>query len=344
MILEGALSEFADRGRRERDVAAVIARLGLSAVAIRSIINDGVLGSAFAGKRQTRNSDGDVQYELDVHADELFMSAMHKAPVSFYATEELERPVRLQRDMKLALAIDPLDGSSNIDTNVSIGTIFSILPAIDDDDDIAASFKQPGSAQLAAGFFIYGPQLALAVTWGEGLHIFAYSARKEAFIRVCEALSISRKAHEFAINASNARHWDEPVRAYVDDCLKGNAGPREKDYNMRWIASLVADCYRILVRGGVFLYPSDSRPGYGRGRLRLVYEANPIAMIVEQASGVAIDGQTRILDLVPGELHQRTPMIFGSGDEVERIARYYASSGSIGERAPLFGTRGLYRA
>jgi fructose-1,6-bisphosphatase I len=342
MILEGVLSGLAERGPREADVAAVISRLALAAISVRSIISDGALGAAYSGKRQTRNSDGDVQYELDVHADELFMSAMHKSPVKYYATEELERPVLLQRQMQLALAIDPLDGSSNIDTNVSIGTIFSILPALDDEDS-EASFKQPGTAQLAAGFFIYGPQLALAVTWGSGLCIFVYSARKEAFVQVREALTISRKAHEFAINASNARHWDEPVRSYVDDCLKGNAGPREKDYNMRWVASLVADCYRILMRGGVFLYPGDSRQGYGRGRLRLVYEANPIAMIVEQAGGSAIDGQDRILDLVPAELHQRTPLIFGSADEVARIARYYSDSGSIGERAPLFGTRGLFR-
>ncbi|MBD3730144.1 MAG: class 1 fructose-bisphosphatase [Sphingomonadales bacterium] len=343
MILEAALSRLAERGKLESDVAAVISRLALAAVSVRGIINDGALGNAFGGKRSTRNAGGDEQHSLDIHADELFMSAMHKSPVRYYATEELERPVRLQPDKQLALAIDPLDGSSNIDTNVSIGTIFSILPAVDDDSDTEASFKQPGTAQLAAGFFIYGPQLALALTWGEGLHTFIYSARKDAFVKVHEGLTISRKAHEFAINASNARHWDEAVRAYVDDCLAGSSGPREKDYNMRWIASLVADCYRILMRGGVFLYPGDSRAGYGRGRLRLVYEANPIAMIIEQAGGSAIDGENRILDLVPSELHQRTPLIFGSADEVERIGRYFADPGAIGERAPLFGTRGLFR-
>ncbi len=343
MVLEGAMADFAERGQRESDVATVISRLALVAVTLREIIGDGALGAAFSGRRQSRNTDGDVQYDLDVHADELFMAAMHKAPLKFYATEELEHPVRLQRNKSLALAIDPLDGSSNIDANVSIGSIFSILPVIEDVEDSTPSYTQPGSAQLAAGFFIYGPQLALAVTWGEGLRIFIYSTRQKAFVQAGDARVISRKAQEFAINASNARHWDEPVRTYVDDCLKGEAGPREKNYNMRWIASLVADCYRILVRGGVFLYPSDSRPGYARGRLRLVYEANPIAMIVEQAGGSATDGERRILDLVPSDLHQRTPLIFGAKDEVERIARYYADAGSIGERAPLFGTRGLYR-
>lgn len=343
MDLKSALSEFAARGPCEADVAAVISGLARAAISVRSIIDEGALGATFTEKRQTQNSDGDVQYELDVQIDQLFLSAMHKAPVKYYATEELERPVRLSRDAKLVMVIDPLDGSSNIATNVSIGTIFSILPALADDDASDLSFRQPGSAQLAAGFFIYGPQLALAVTWGEGLHIFIYSTRKNVFVKVREDLAIPRKASEFAINASNARHWDEPVRSYIDDCLRGKSGPREKEYNMRWIASLVADCYRILIRGGVFLYPADSRAGYGRGRLRLVYEANPIAMMVEQAGGSAIDGASRILDLIPVDLHQRTPLIFGSADEVARIARYYADSGSIAERAPLFATRGLFR-
>ena len=346
MILEAALSAYADQGRLQSDVAAVISRLAISAVGVREIINDGALGAAFAGgKRGSHNATGDIQHELDVHADELFMAAMHASPVALYATEELDRPVRFKRDARIALAIDPLDGSSNIDTNVSIGTIFSILPVVDGENgaDLDTTFLQPGSRQLAAGFFVYGPQLALAVTWGEGLQLFIYSARKQAFIRVEAGRTIAKKANEFAINASNFRHWEEPVRLYVDDCLKGTSGPREKDYNMRWIASLVADCYRIIMRGGVFLYPGDKRPGYASGRLRLVYEANPIAMLMEAGGGSATDGETRILDLVPTELHQRTPLVFGSADEVERIARYFTDPGAIPERSPLFGIRGLFR-
>lgn len=346
MILEAALSAYAEHGTLQSDVAAVISRLALSAVGVRDIINDGALGAAFAGgKRGSHNATGDIQHELDVHADELFMAAMHASPVALYATEELDRPVRFKRDARIALAIDPLDGSSNIDTNVSIGTIFSILPVVDGDNgaDPDATFRQPGSRQLAAGFFVYGPQLALAVTWGEGLQLFIYSARKQAFIRVEAGRTIAKKASEFAINASNFRHWEEPVRLYVDDCLKGTSGPREKDYNMRWIASLVADCYRIIMRGGVFLYPGDKRPGYASGRLRLVYEANPIALLMEAGGGGATNGETRILDLVPTELHQRTPLVFGSADEVERIARYFADPGAIPERSPLFGIRGLFR-
>jgi len=345
MILETMLANLAERGGLQADVARVISRLGQAAVSVRGIINDGALGAAFSGKRHARDG-GDTQYNLDVHTDELFLSAMHKCPVALYATEELDRPVRLDPKASLAIAIDPLDGSSNIDTNVSIGTIFSILETVPDADgaaDADATFHQPGSAQLAAGFFIYGPQLALAGSWGDGLRIFVYSARQDAFVQIEAQGAIPRKASEFAINASNYRHWDEPTRMYIDDCLQGANGPREKDYNMRWIAALVADCYRILIRGGVYLYPGDARAGYTQGRLRLVYEANPIAMLVEQAGGMATDGERRILDLVPSALHQRTPLIFGSADEVARIARYYADPGAIGGRAPLFGARGLFR-
>ncbi|MEW5998564.1 MAG: class 1 fructose-bisphosphatase [Pseudomonadota bacterium] len=347
MILEAALSTLAERGPAQAAVANVIGRLAQAAVSVREIINDGALGSVYAkGKRgAASNAGGDMQHALDVHADELFMAAMHRAPVALYASEELDRPVRFDQDAHLAVAIDPLDGSSNIDTNVSIGTIFSILPVVRGEDgfDTEATFLQPGSAQHAAGFFIYGPQLALAVTWGEGLALFIYSARKQAFVQASLDRAIPRKAGEFAINASNYRHWGEPVRLYIDDCLKGIGGPREKDYNMRWIASLVADCYRILMRGGVFLYPGDERQGYAKGRLRLVYEANPIAMLVEQAGGRATDGISRILDKQPAALHERTPLIFGSADEVERIGRYFSDPSIIGERAPLFGSRGLFR-
>lgn len=346
MILEAALSGYAEQGKLQADVAAVISRLAIAAVGVRDIINDGALGAAFAGgKRGSHNATGDIQHELDVHADELFMAAMHHSPVALYATEELERPVRFSRQAGIAIAIDPLDGSSNIDTNVSIGTIFSILPVVQGEDGIDrdATFLQPGTAQLAAGFFIYGPQLALAVTWGEGLQLFIYSGRKQAFIRVDPGRAIAKKASEFAINASNFRHWEDPVRHYVDDCLKGTSGPREKDYNMRWIASLVADCYRIIMRGGVFLYPGDQRAGYGQGRLRLVYEANPIALLMEQGGGKATNGEARILDLVPTGLHQRTPLIFGSADEVDRIGSYFTEPEANAERSPLFGIRGLFR-
>ncbi len=270
---------------------------------------------------------------------------MRHAPVGLYASEELELPIMVNKDAPLAVAIDPLDGSSNIETNVSIGTIFSILPALGvQGDNPAATFFQPGRNQLAAGFFIYGPQLALVLSVGSGTHVFVFSTRMGTFVQLHESRIIAPRTSEFAINTANYRHWNEAVRLYVDDCLKGSEGPRERDFNMRWIASLVADTYRILMRGGVFLYPADKRKGYAHGRLRLVYEANPIAYLIEQAGGSATDSLERILDLVPEDLHQRVPLVFGSSREVARIGRYHTDPSNIGERHPLFGNRGLFRA
>jgi fructose-1,6-bisphosphatase I len=237
----------------------------------------------------------------------------------------------------------PIDGSSNIEMNVSMGTIFSVLPVARPLEGTGlASFMQPGAAQLAAGFFVYGPQLALVLTLGAGTRVFI-STRRGVFVEAYANLQIPQKAPDFSINASNYRHWDEPVRQYIDDCLQGAAGPHGRDYNMRWIASMVAEAYRILIRGGVYLYPTDSRKGYGKGRLRLVNEANPIAMVIEQAGGLATDTVSRILELKPTSLHQRVAMVFGSSADVARIERYHTDPARYGDRKPLFGTRGLFR-
>ena len=329
---------------RRAAIVATIRQLTQAATKVRNAINQGALGTAFAGTRGA-NADGDVQKDLDVFADDIFLDAMRRSPVALYASEELEQPVLLDRQAPLAIAIDPLDGSSNIDTNVSVGTIFSLLPAIGAPDvDPAASFLQAGANMLGAGFFIYGAQLALVLSLGSGTHVFVHSTRLGTFVQAYESRIIPQKTQEFAINAANYRHWDEAVRLYVDDCLEGTEGPREKDFNMRWIASLVAECYRILMRGGVFLYPGDQRRGYSQGRLRLVYEANPIAYLIEQAAGAATDAITRILEIEPESLHQRVPVVFGSAREVARIARYHTEPSAIGERAPLFSRRGLFRA
>jgi fructose-1,6-bisphosphatase I len=344
--LDAVLNSYVGSGGdlRRDAIATTIRQLAQAAVKVRNTINQGALGRAFAGTRGT-NHDGDVQKDLDVFADDIFLDAMRHAPVRLYASEELDQPVLLNTDADLAIAIDPLDGSSNIDTNVSIGTIFSLLPATGaPDENPAASFLQPGTNLLGAGFFIYGPQLALVLSLGSGTHVFVQSARLGTFVQAYESRIVPPRAHEFAINAANYRHWDEAVRLYVDDCLKGTEGPRERDFNMRWIASLVADCYRILMRGGVFLYPGDQRRGYASGRLRLVYEAIPIAYLIEQAGGAATDTIERILDIHPQSLHQRTPLVFGSAREVARITRYHLDPSSIGERSPLFGHRGLFRA
>ena len=340
--LEAYLSSFCSDGDPAKShIAETVRALAEAAAKVRLATRDGALGAAFADSCGSAHAQSDVQKDLDVLADAIFLDAARSAGVAFYASEELDKAVPIAGGTRLALAVDPLDGSSNIDTNVSIGTIFSILPAGRDEN---RTFLQPGHGQLAAGFFIYGPQLALALTLGEGTHIFVFAAEAGAFVEAYGSLVIPPKTQEFAANASNYRHWDEAVRLYVDDCVQGADGPRGKDYNMRWIASLVAEAYRILIRGGVFLYPGDARKGYRHGRLRLIYEANPIAMLVEQAGGAATDGTKRILDLTPAELHQRTPFIFGSAKEVEKIVRYHCDPSGIGSRNPLFGNRGLLRA
>jgi fructose-1,6-bisphosphatase I len=283
-------------------VSATIGALAKAALEVRKLTTQGALNVGFAASRGSANTDGDIQKDLDVVADGIFLQAIREVPVALYGSEENTGAILIDPAKPLALAIDPLDGSSNIETNVSIGTIFSILPVTGDPkSNSEQSFLQPGTAQLAAGFFIYGPQLALVLTVGTGTRIFIHSSKYGDFIEAYDCVSVPNNASEFAINVSNYRHWEEPIRLYVDDCFAGSEGPREKDFNMRWIASLVADCYRILIRGGVFLYPADKRKGYGSGRIRLVYEANPIAFLVEQADGAATDSVNRILDIQPGQ-------------------------------------------
>lgn len=338
-------TEDSDAPASASAVAQTMRLLAAAAVSVGDAVGQGALGVAFAGQRGQANAAGDVQRDLDVHADELFINAMRKAPVAVYASEELDGPVLLDAEGALALAIDPLDGSSNIEVNLSIGTIFSILPLQPDGiDDPVSNFLVPGRAQLAAGFFIYGPQLSLVMTVGQGVSIFTWSQRRGDFLQIHRDCAIAAKTSEFSINISNYRHWDEEVRLYVDDCLKGAEGPREKEFNMRWTASLVAEAYRILVRGGVFLYPADQRKGYGQGRLRLIYEANPVSLLIEQAGGSATDTVQPILDLQPTALHQRTSFVFGATREVEWVSRYHSDPSAIAQRSPLFGRRGLFRA
>jgi fructose-1,6-bisphosphatase I len=242
----------------------------------------------------------------------------------------------------LYVATDPLDGSSNIDTNVSVGTIFSILPSIRGDDD-SCRLLQPGTEQLAAGYVIYGPQTALVMTLGDGCMIFTLDPVSAKFRLTSTAIEVPEYTNEFAINSSNSRQWDGHIKAYVDDCLEGEDGPHGTNYNMRWIASLVAECHRILSRGGIFLYPADIRKGYSTGRLRLVYECNPIAFLIEQAGGYASNGTQRIMELQPKSAHERVPMIFGSKHEVKLVEQYYDGLNPYHERPQLFRNRTLLR-
>jgi fructose-1,6-bisphosphatase I len=341
--LEAYLGGWSASCPDHRPVAAAVLALAHAARQIEDLIAKGPLAGALDAEIGT-NVDGDVQKELDVRANALLIAALQTTPVAAIASEELDVPLVLDESAPLIVALDPLDGSSNIDTDASIGTIFSILPALADAGSGMHAFFQPGSRQKAAGYVIYGPQCALVLTVGMGTHIFTLDRASGQFRLTKSAIQIPASAREYAINASNQRHWSEAIRAYFTDCVEGEDGPRGRDFNMRWIASLVAECHRILARGGVFLYPADARKGYHQGRLRLLYEANPIALLIEQAGGKAIDSQSPILEIAGTALHQRTPLIFGSRSEVELIGRYVAARHELSERAPLFGYRGLFRA
>ena len=268
-----------------------------------------------------QNSDGDAQKALDVIADDEFLAAARASRVvATYCSEEQDSAVVIEESAPLVVAIDPLDGSSNIDVNVSIGTIISVLP--NPGGDLQQSAMQTGSNQLAAAFFVYGPQTTLYLTTGNGTDLYRMDPSTGVFLLVKEGIEIPAETSEYAINASNARQWFSPVQHYISDLLLGDEGPRERNFNTRWIGSLVADAGRIFNRGGVFLYPGDRRPKYENGRLRLIYEANPVAFLVEQAGGAATDGVTRILEKPPTAIHERTALIFGSKTEVSWACSY----------------------
>jgi len=342
--LSEVLESWADGDVLKRDVARVVGEISNAAVAVSKLIAAGPLAGDLAAVVGD-NAGGDEQKALDVTANDLMTGGLARAPVAVLGSEEDDEPIVLDPAGTLCVAMDPLDGSSNIETNVSLGTIFSIYAMAGAGNGSALSaVLQKGSQQIAAGFFIYGPQTALVLTVGAGTDIYTLDRDQGTFMRTRAGVRIAEGKREFAINASNYRHWDNPVRRYIDDCIAGAGGPRGENFNMRWIASLVAETYRILIRGGIFLYPADARAGYGEGRLRLVYEANAIAMLVEQAGGAATDSVNRILDLQPEQLHQRTAFVFGGGDEVARVARCHTDPPGKGSRSPLFGERGLFRS
>ncbi len=290
-------------------------------------VNKGDLGDVM-GTASTQNVQGEVQKKLDIIANETLIEANEwGGHLAAMASEEMEGiyvvPNRYPQGEYLML-FDPLDGSSNIDVNVSIGTIFSVLKKPEGHPGVQVEdFLQPGSAQVAAGYCIYGPQTTLVLTVGDGVAMFTLDREQGSFVLTRENIRIPEDTKEFAINMSNMRHWDEPVRRYIDECLAGETGPRGKNFNMRWIASMVADVHRILMRGGIFMYPWDKREPNKPGKLRLMYEANPMGWLVEQAGGSATNGRQRILDVQPTQLHERVSVILGSKNEVERVTRYH---------------------
>ncbi len=301
------------------DLAPIISALCKVGVDLAVIIARGPLGQSL-GHAVGENAGGDGQKALDVLADDMFEAALRTTSVRWYASEEQEGVLALNPAGRYALAIDPLDGSSNIDVNVSIGTIFSIFEA---KDEAEASFLRPASEQVAGGYIIFGPQCCLVVTFGDGTLMFVLDPVTQRFELVTEAMQTPGESREYAINASNHRHWDAAIRTYIEDCQAGMTGLHGQDSNMRWVASLVAEAHRILTRGGIFLYPGDARPGYEKGRLRMVYEVAPIAFLIEQAGGLATDGQTPIMEQAADALHARMPLVFGSPAKVRQVAEYF---------------------
>lgn len=323
-----------DAQRRLPDVDPALRQLlqGVSRACrqIASTVNKGALGGVL-GSAGTENVQGEVQKKLDVLANDLLIQATEwGGTLAAMASEEMDEILPMPEGHaqgELLLLFDPLDGSSNIDVNVSIGTIFSVLRKPAGGAGVqAADFLQAGHQQLAAGYCVYGPQTTLVLTLGAGVSMFTLDRETGDWVLSADRVRIPEATQEFAINMSNLRHWDAPVKRYIEECLAGAEGPRGKNFNMRWVASMVADVHRILCRGGVFLYPWDKREPNKAGKLRLLYEANPMAFLVEQAGGAASDGRERLLDLRPQALHQRVAVVLGSREEVERVTAYHASA------------------
>ncbi|MBB4196434.1 fructose-bisphosphatase class I [Rhodoblastus sphagnicola] len=338
--LDAYLTAWAGGDADRATVAQCVAVLAQAGAAIADAVLLGPLQGSLGAQIGAANADGDQQRALDVIADQKIIAALQQADVAYYASEEEEAILTLKAGGALAVAVDPLDGSSNIDANISVGTIFSIFRA--SPEGATESFFRPGHEQVAGGYVVYGPHVALVFTLCEGVAHFVLDPADKTFKLIGDGLKIAPTTREYAINASNYRHWIPPIRTFIDDCVAGASGPHGKDFNMRWVASLVAETHRIFVRGGVFLYPADERKGYEHGRLRLLYEANPIALLAEQAGGGATDGFVRILDKQASTLHQRTPLIFGSAEKVTRIATYYTDTNFERTPSPLFGERGLF--
>jgi fructose-1,6-bisphosphatase I len=326
------LTRYLIEQQREKDNIPSELRLLIEVVArackeIGHHVGKGALGGVL-GSNETENVQGEVQKKLDVISNEIMLEANEwGGHLAALASEEMELvhpiPNRYPRG-KYLLLFDPLDGSSNIDVNVSVGTIFSVLECPDGSPPNEKTFMQPGNKQVAAGYALYGPQIMLVLTFGAGVQAFTLDRETFSWILTQEHMRVPAATSEFSVNMSNQRHWEPPVQRYIEEVIAGKTGPRGKDFNMRWVASMVTDVHRILTRGGVFLYPFDTRDPSKPGKLRLMYEANPMAFLIEQAGGQAIDGKGRILDIMPSQLHQRVPVMLGSSEEVELLRKYHA--------------------
>src|SRR5258706_2624052 len=318
-----------DKSLIDADLRLLLETIARACKGISTRVNKGALADGLGSAGKT-NVQGEVQKKLDVLSNEILLEANEwGGNLAALASEEMDNPRPIPTHSprgKSLLLFDPLDGSSNIDVNISVGTIFSVLrcPKVASGsycEPDEKAFLQPGNKQVAAGFAVYGPTTMFVLTVGDGTHGFTLDRETYTFVLTHPDIRIPEDTQEFAINMSNQRRWEAPVRRYIDECLAGKEGPRGKDFNMRWVASMVADVFRVLSRGGIFMYPRDAKNR--EGRLRLMYEANPMALIVEQAGGAATDGKTPILDLQPKGLHQRVAVVLGSKNEVDKVASYH---------------------
>ena len=337
----GGASDLSDLGALLIDVAAAVKN-------ISAMLAKGDLGGNL-GSLHVENVQGEVQKKLDVLSNNVVISQCEwGGQLSGMVSEELELPYQIPPEHprgKFLLLFDPLDGSSNVDFNVSVGTIFSILAKEDNSPAVLDDFLKPGSTQVAAGYAIYGPSTMLVLTIGHGTYGFTLDREGGNFILTHPKIQIPQETAEYSINTSNSRFWEPPITRYILECKAGASGVREHDFNMRWVASMVAEVHRIILRGGIFMYPRDTRDPSKPGRLRLLYEANPMAMLIEQAGGWASTGRVRLLDVQPHSIHERIPVILGSRNEVERVERYHAEYDAGTDapfESPLFGERSLY--
>ena len=318
------LNSYLLKNSKEEEISSIIKSLANAAIRISTTIRTIKPQKSILNNDMKLNSDGDIQKPLDIISDEILISCLEKSPAAGYASEEQEGYIDFKNNNNFIVFADPLDGSSNIDVNVSIGTIFSIMSK--NNLPLEKAFIQNGSHQKSSGFFVYGPQTTLFITLGIGTTLFALDEKQDKFILIKDNINIPETTNEFSINASYRRFWNSATLQYINECQNGESGSRNKNFGMRWVGSLVADASRIFNRGGIFLYPSDMREKYKNGRLRLTYEANPIAFLVEQANGEATDGHQNILNLEVNDLHQRTPLIFGSKEEVLEYKKSYLNS------------------
>ncbi|WP_347452950.1 class 1 fructose-bisphosphatase [Acinetobacter thermotolerans] len=319
-----SLSQFLQNktGNLTPELAQVIETIANTCKSIDQALQKGALAGVL-GSAQHENVQGEEQKKLDVISNNYLINALKVHPnVGGLASEELDEFTAAQENGQYLVLFDPLDGSSNIDINMCVGTIFSILPAKNAVTQ-AEDFLQPGVNQVAAGYVLYGPSTMLALTVGAGTVFFTFDPETKEFLLTAEGIQVAADTKEYAINASNQRHWEVPVKRYIEELLAGKTGPREKDFNMRWVACMVGDIHRILCRSGIFMYPYDLKDPKKAGRLRLMYEANPMSMLIEQAGGASTTGRVRILDIQPSELHQRVPVIIGSKNEVDLVTSYH---------------------